>query len=49
MGELESLLVEIKRAKEALDDLEEAVGKIRVLKEALDSSSVPGIFEKAAS
>ncbi|MFQ5850683.1 MAG: hypothetical protein ACE5JU_08845 [Candidatus Binatia bacterium] len=48
LGELESLLVEIRRAKEALDDLEEAVGKIRVLKEALDSSSVPGIFKQSA-
>ena len=39
--ELENLLTEIQRAKEALDRLQEDVVEIRLLKEVLASGSLP--------
>lgn len=41
VGELEALIAEIQRAKEALDRLQQDVVEIRLLKEALAPGAIP--------
>lgn len=47
VSEIESILIEIKREKESLDDLERLVMGIYALKQTFDSSGIPDISRRA--